>query len=704
LGALGVALFLCATGCGGGGGADPGEEGPTATILFPADGSVGAAGQVTVTGTAGAGAGVAAVRVNGAPASSTDGFATWRAVVPLEVGTNVLSVEVEDATGDVLSPADQVTVRAHAEFLFWMQDVAWDAGRGVFYVYDRLLADVVRVDPATGARERLSHPDSSVSLDFLRHLVYAPDRDVLYVIDEALSLRVFALDPDVGFAFLVAGPTRGSGQDFVPGGQSTYDTAGSRLLVASEGSPSGDPYGILAVDHATGNRTVLSSASVGSGPPVSAGPICVDPVAQVVYHARRHFNDLLAIDLATGNRSVLSSASVGAGPALVSPFGIEWDAAAGRLLVLAGSATPFDGSVLAVDPTTGNRSLVSGEGTGGGPELPSAPFANRGGGTSIDPATGSLLVASDLEDVVLSVDTATGQRTASLDHYAGSGPPLSRTIDLVLDPGTGRAWVAEYARKAVLAVDLATGARAEVSGPGRGGGPSIAAMEGLALEPSSESLVVADVLADVLRVDLATGDRTVLSDPSIAPDVSFGSPAGIAVDGARGVAYLASSTAVSVIDLATGAGYLLSEEAVGGGFELESVGGVAYDPGEDRILVSDQRDDDALVEVHPVTGFRTVISSAGLGLGLLPVETEHVSLGGDHVLVADSGLQAVFRVHLATGDRVVVTSPLDGRGPPMPSPIRALGHVVPGQIVVADETGMVLLVDEQSGDRVILSK
>jgi hypothetical protein len=64
---------------------------------------------------------------------------------------------------------------------------------------------------------------------------------------------------------------------------------------------------------------------------------------------------LLAVDVATGNRSVLSGDAVGSGPAFVAPLGVAVDAVNDRVLVLDGGTF----SMIAVDPVTGDRSYVT---------------------------------------------------------------------------------------------------------------------------------------------------------------------------------------------------------------------------------------------------------------------------------------------------------------------------------------------------------
>ena len=68
---------------------------------------------------------------------------------------------------------------------------------------------------------------------------------------------------------------------------------------------------------------------------------------------------VIAVDLATGDRTVLSDAVTGVGPTLVSPLGI---AVAGDVALVTEN---FHAAVIAVDLASGNRTILSDEASGG---------------------------------------------------------------------------------------------------------------------------------------------------------------------------------------------------------------------------------------------------------------------------------------------------------------------------------------------------
>ena len=63
----------------------------------------------------------------------------------------------------------------------------------------------------------------------------------------------------------------------------------------------------------------------------------------------------MAVDLATGNRTIISDASTGSGPPLMGPIGLGLNLALGRAMV----TDTILHQVVAVDLATGDRELWS---------------------------------------------------------------------------------------------------------------------------------------------------------------------------------------------------------------------------------------------------------------------------------------------------------------------------------------------------------
>ena len=93
------------------------------------------------------------------------------------------------------------------------------------------------------------------------------------------------------------------------------DHAGSLLVSLSSGS-------ILRVDPTTGDRTVVTSSTVGTGPIPSDYFQLGLTASGAIIAANNSANQLLTIDPISGNRTILSDATHGTGPNLLDPIAV----------------------------------------------------------------------------------------------------------------------------------------------------------------------------------------------------------------------------------------------------------------------------------------------------------------------------------------------------------------------------------------------
>ena len=120
---------------------------------------------------------------------------------------------------------------------------------------------------------------------------------------------------------------------------------------------------------------------------------------------------MLRVDPNNGNRTIISDATQGMGPPLLGPIGVAVAADGSLLITDVGLTLRPAPAVLRVDPSSGDRTVVSGcidrdctAIVGDGPPL-SLP-----GGIAIK-ADGSLIVADVILKAVLRVDPLNGNRT-----------------------------------------------------------------------------------------------------------------------------------------------------------------------------------------------------------------------------------------------------------------------------------------------------
>ncbi len=309
---------------------------------------------------------------------------------------------------------------------------------------------------------------------------------------------------------------------------------------------------ILAVDPSTGDRSALSSASVGSGPDFTAPHgVTVDLAASILYVTDATADAVFAVDPASGNRSIVSSNSVGAGPELGNPGDIVFDAEDGSLIVADGGS--FSGGatnppyLLRIDPVSGAREILSSNTVGSGPAL--ANF----GGLALEKG-GTLLLGQGTTEAVLRVDPLTHDRTTvSQFSVAGTGPEIDDLRGLALGSEGELFAIDRGVSKAVLGIDLANGDRTPISDSSLGTGPDLVNPLACAYDPFGPRVLVADNAqiggAALLAVDPATGDRTVLSGPGVGVGPTLGASFGMIVvpEPSSELLMLASAAAIAAL-------------------------------------------------------------------------------------------------------------------------------------------------------------
>lgn len=284
---------------------------------------------------------------------------------------------------------------------------------------------------------------------------------------------------------------------------------------------------VVHVDPTTGDRIILSSADVGSGPEFETprgiaiendGNILVTDLSNrlILPHKLVDLNRILRIDPVTGNRSIVSSNNVGAGPFLGHPWaiGIEAD---GHILV--GTFSPT--ALLRIDPTTGDRAVLSSQSAGTGPDFTTPQSI------AVE-ADGNILFVSGWPGLVYRVDPLTGDRTIASGNTIGTGPRLTSSEGIALD-SDGEILVADPGNgfgdfTALFRVDPITSNRTIFSGctgsppppcPPVGSGTAFVLPRDLEVEQDG-NIIVIDPFRDALfRVDPLTGDRSLFSSPGM---------------------------------------------------------------------------------------------------------------------------------------------------------------------------------------------
>lgn len=633
-------------------------EPPTASISFPhLDGTWVQGGEVIVSGVASDNLLVASVTVNGVEATSSDGFATWQARLELPTDqASQITVTVTDGRGNVVDPADTITVNAHG---FWGSGVCGNfsydlannrmftsfpfaersltdgttilvpnpAGSSFYSVlplYDDLARRLYAIDDDGVLVEvdltdhetvtTLSREGSDgISVGLVSEAVLDRANGIIYAYSDTLAAVVSIRVAD-GARSIVASSTAGTG----PGLESPTYLAfgGSRLFAATGGF---EPV-VLEIDLASGNRTVIAGDEGGAGSDfLSIQGLVTDSAGSVLYVAD-FTGDLLAVDPATGAPAIVSPETQGLpdGAVFEQYLGMQFVDGNGSVLI----SDCQHGQVISIDPSDGARSILTPPFRGSGPPLidPMAMAVRQGGDALITlNRKGGTRDTSAVSNVI-SVDTTTGDRAIVSNAAVGSGEALAYVFDVIDDSAHGRYLATDNQTTAVLAIDPDTGDRAIFSDNlSRGSGVQFESPQGIALDMARNRAIVVDSsLRALIGVDLETGDRTIITQVGGAGSGDdFVIPVDVDVDAANDRAFVTDQpgNAVFSVDLISGARAVVSADGVGTGEPLSDPTRVAFDSHTDRIVVTNLGRPGVqyhLAHIDPDTGDRDFRSITGM--------------------------------------------------------------------------------------------
>lgn len=670
-------------------------EPPGVQIVFPPPRSVTDADAITLRGKAGDASGVASIMVNGVAATSEDGFATWRAEIPLEMGTNDIVILAEDTRGNAADSDTLASVTRTDDVRPNASVVVWDQVAERIVLLDTDDRTIYALDPTSKRRTLLS--DGSVGQPLLEQpsdATWDPQNNRILVTDAAAD-ALFAVDPQTG-ARSVISDADDSGPPLVAPTSVSWDTQNNRALVIADSGP----QRLISVA-ANGARSELASLDGV----VSATAVTWDETANRALVLDAFDEKLYAVG-GDGSLSVVSDADDGGDNAFLLPIDITWDPVGNRAMV-----ADFERqAIVAVDVSTGARTLVTNT-IAEDRVTPLSPVD-----LTWDRTNGRLLVADRDLGAVLSVSVATGGAEMLSDAYVGLGPALRQATGLAWDPDNHRALVVDAELRGVLSVALDSGDRTVLTSPFRGGGEALVEPADVTWDTKNHRPLVLDVAPGALfAIAPETGQRTLLSlttDGNL-PDMRV--PRSIAWDSYNERVILANEQELLAIEVATGTRSFVSRSnVVGQGPSFTTPRAVAVwtsEPGNDFFFVADSGLDALLfvdVDVDSQTsGDRTLLSHGGNGAGTefdRPIDVVWDDYR-QQALVIDGGLGALLGVDPSTGDRELLSSAERGRGPQFVTPHAIAWDPVDHHVLVLDTSLLaVLAIDPETGDRVILTR
>ena len=448
---------------------------------------------------------------------------------------DLLALNTEFQEIEVLSSAQSNTVSFGAH-----PQIVLDNASGFVYVLNPWSSYLVKVDPATGGRTKIGNwqkSDGFIVTDARNGIVLSGGR--FFVLRENSLVELNLLTSEVTE---ISGPTVGSGPAFDMLSGLSVDVAFGKAYV-------GDAYSeIFEVDLATGDRTLISSETAGIEENLHFASlrhsfIDTGPVIQVnsCLHGKT-----FTIDKKTGQRKLVSKNIRGAGPLLMNLEAAFFDSYQQRIL-------------LANEAWSGKRE-----------------------------------VSWQLEGIqqIVSVDPTTGNRSVVTGPYTGQGGSLQAIDDIAADSRNGVIYVSERLFDSIVSINPQSGDRSLLSGNGKGTGPELGGIRGIAVDETRNRLLVLAWISgegDVLMaVNLEDGNREILTGAgNFANSDSWQSPAYISVDSEDNFAYIVDYMgAVFRVDMTTGQAHLFSGRGIGAGPELHEPANVALDKRHNRIILT----------------------------------------------------------------------------------------------------------------------
>lgn len=466
--------------------------------------------------------------------------------------TRLYAVDLDSGDREVI--ADSST--GSGPSLWTAQGLALHPTAGLAYVPVDTPPALLEVDLATGARRVVSDADtgSGAAIDDYSGAAWDPGRGAVLVVDQD-ALALVAIDPATGNRTVVSGGGVGDGPDLTWVLELRVHDGTAYLREVGPGN-------VYVVDLATGNRTLVQSdydayETRGFG---------LDSARNRAILSDTVRDRVVAVDLVTGAQTAISTIAAGDGPVFQLLHGLsDMDYHAARHTLYAVTSI----YMVAIDPDTGDRTIVSSLERGVGPRLRSAGIVR------VDPARDRLLATDDLDAAILAVDPDTGDRTVlTAASTAAQEDGYWRTLELDTAHDRGLIYTP---RGAVYAFDLGDGATtrlvppAAVDTPLNNGTHEWAV--GIGYDPARDVLLVADRNSNlVMAVDLATGQRSVFATfgggPSVWPVTTFkreGDISGLRVDPVGRFAYVLLGRGVVRVDLDTRASKTVTDVRTGRG-------------------------------------------------------------------------------------------------------------------------------------------
>ncbi|MDP4535472.1 hypothetical protein Q3O60_04615 [Alkalimonas collagenimarina] len=574
------------------------ETPPQAAIVFPWTQSKTSAGTITVRGTASSRDGISALIVNGVAADVQS-----QSVAAQRVSTQSISSQDNDESDE--------------EEFEWTADVEIEPYSNVEIV--------VSVEDQSGNRDDEAATVQTSTLQAPLYIAFDAEHDRLIgIMDNRDVVAIELTDFSYQTLAVVGEPT-----------QFSLDPDGSRLLYSRY---VGTTLYLFALNLASGEFSTLQTyePQLDEGTQVTAVHTRLDATNQLVYVLLRlaeadadYATDMLyRVDLADESIRLLSQSSLDDTPFLPL-FEIVWHNES--LLGLS-----QNGKLIEVERVTGDRhELLS---------LDNSPFKLAAGTDHNE-----LYVAgfknilkvnlSGLETTVLS------EETPSLEH------PTAQVSDMtMLDENT--LLVADSSFEVVLQVNTETGDRSALVSSGIGSGRGLLSPQYLTFTDNSDILYVLDdgqnAAESLFAIDLTTGNRSQLSEIN-RPFNTY--PSGLYYHDDNDALLVGLSDAIWSASLADGSLSVISDSETGNGVDIGTLAGGDFDTSTGTLYMAQFALENGVLLIDVSTGERSLLEfdgSAGQAGIITGLNDTALDVDNQQLFIASQSQSAIYRLDLET--------------------------------------------------------
>lgn len=525
-------------------------------------------------------------------------------------------------------------------------------------------------------------------------IVFPPPQSVTDA--ETLTVRGTAGDATGVTAVLVNGTAATSDDGFATWQAEIPLTEGDNPIVVTTEDSLGNASAEAAQAAVVRTVEVAPSASAVTWDRVRNRPIVLDTTSNSIY----------VIDPQTRKRALLSDGNTGT-PALLSPSAVAWDVQSQRILVAdtgigldpEAAAAP---AIIAIDPVSGARSVLSDAGRGSGTPLVSPTSLTWDQRTNRALVLDNEVENGQLRQRLLAINAA-GAR-----EVVGSLEPAGIiAVSVAWDEQVHRALILDGFGKALHAFDVVDGSIVTLSSAGDGGANEFSLPIAVTWDPVHNEALVTDLGLDALiAVNVQTGTRAILASPSVGTGSAPRSPVGVAWDYGSNRILVADNElgAVLAITAENGDTQVLSDAYHGTGPALRAATALSWDPENNRALIADTSLR-GVMAIDPASGNRTVITAPFLGSGTALVAPVALTWDEsmDRVLVLDANPGVLIAVDPTTGQRRILSDGSDGVQPDLGAPRAVAWDTYNSRAVVVNEQELVAI-EVETGKRSIASR